>query len=303
MASKRTRVWPELSLPLVAPVMDNHTHLPVHDGEIPKANGIKLSLTEQLNRAEAANVTHLISSACELPDFDPMLDIARAYPQVKVALALHPNDAALHAGHAEPSPDGMTPAAKAHHIPLDEALALVDKALADPNAIAVGETGLDYFRTAEPGRHAQKESFHAHLEMAERHGLPLQIHDREAHEDTIDVLNQHPTHSQPIIFHCYSGDAHMAKILAQKGWYASFAGPITYPANADLREALRTLPRELVLVETDAPYLTPAPHRGCPNASYVMAHTVRFIADLWKLSEEEACDQLMRNSQAVYSVW
>lgn len=95
----------------------------------------------------------------------------------------------------------------------------------------------------------------------------------------------------------------MAHELAHHGWYASFAGPITYPANADLRRALLELPRELVLVETDAPYLTPAPHRGCPNASYVMTHTVRFIADLWQVTEEDACHQLMANSQRAYGLW
>ena len=95
----------------------------------------------------------------------------------------------------------------------------------------------------------------------------------------------------------------MAQRLAERGWYASFAGPITYPANSDLRAALAVLPRELVLVETDAPYLTPVPWRGCPNASYVMAHTVRFIADQWGVSEEAACDQLRANTEAVYGAW
>lgn len=283
--------------------MDNHTHLPVHEGEIPNVAGVKLALDEQLRRAQAANVTHLISSACELPDFAPMLAIAREHHQVKVAIAIHPNDAALHAGHADPSPDGMTPKLKDFHIPLDEALSATDSALADPNAIVVGETGLDYFRTADAGRLAQQEAFHAHLELASRHDKPLQIHDRDAHADTLAVLKDHPTHDQPIIFHCYSGDAAMAEELAAHGWYASFAGPITYPANDDLRAALLTLPKELVLVETDAPYLTPAPHRGCPNASYVMPHTVRFIADLWQMSEEATCQQLMNNSQRVYGTW
>ena len=103
--------------------------------------------------------------------------------------------------------------------------------------------------------------------------------------------------------YCFSGDAHLAKALTEKGWYASFAGPITYPANEDLRAALVTMPRELVLVETDAPYLTPAPHRGSPNASYVMAYTVRFIAELWGVGEEEACAQLMENTRRVYGTW
>ena len=139
--------------------------------------------------------------------------------------------------------------------------------------------------------------------MAQRSGLPLQIHDRDAHEDTLAILDERASADQRIVFHCYSGDAAMAQRLAERGWYASFAGPITYPANSDLRAALAVLPRELVLVETDAPYLTPVPWRGCPNASYVMAHTVRFIADQWGVSEGEACDQLRANTEAVYGTW
>ena len=133
--------------------------------------------------------------------------------------------------------------------------------------------------------------------------LPLQIHDRDAHEDTLAILDERASADQRIVFHCYSGDAAMAQRLTERGWYASFAGPITYPANADLRAALAVLPRELVLVETDAPYLTPVPWRGCPNASYVMAHTVRFIADQWGVSEAAACDQLRANTEAVYGTW
>ena len=262
-----------------------------------------LSLEEQLDRAREVGVTRMISSACELPDFDPMIELARAHNGVRVAIAIHPNDAALHAGCAEPSPDGLVPTVRDYHVPLVEALVEVEKRLGDPMVVAVGESGLDYFRTAEPGREAQKESFRAHIEMAQRVGLPLQIHDRDAHEDTLEILRECASSDQRIVFHCYSGDAAMAEHLAERGWYASFAGPITYPANSDLRAALAVLPRELVLVETDAPYLTPVPWRGCPNASYVMAHTVRFIADQWGVSEAAACDQLRANTEAVYGSW
>ena len=281
MSPRKPRPWPDAPAPLAAPVVDNHTHLPTHVGEIPRREGVALSLEEQLERAREVGVTRMISSACELPDFDPMIELARAHEGVRVAIAIHPNDAALHAGCAEPSPDGLVPVVRDYHVPLDEALAAVEARLGDPMVVAVGESGLDYFRTADPGREAQKESFRAHIDMAQRAGLPLQIHDRDAHEDTLAILDERASADQRIVFHCYSGDAAMAQHLAERGWYASFAGPITYPANSDLRAALAVLPRELVLVETDAPYLTPVPWRGCPNASYVMAHTVRFIADQW----------------------
>lgn len=303
MSPRKPRPWPDAPAPLAAPVVDNHTHLPTHVGEIPRREGVALSLEEQLERAREVGVTRMISSACELPDFDPMIELARAHEGVRIAIAIHPNDAALHAGCADPSPDGLVPVVRDYHVPLDEALAAVEARLGDPMVVAVGESGLDYFRTADPGREAQKESFRAHIDMAQRVGLPLQIHDRDAHEDTLAILGERASEDQRIVFHCYSGDAAMAQHLAERGWYASFAGPITYPANSDLRAALAVLPRELVLVETDAPYLTPVPWRGCPNASYVMAHTVRFIAEQWGVSEVEACDQLRANTEAVYGTW
>ena len=303
MSPRKPRPWPDAPAPLAAPVVDNHTHLPTHVGEIPRREGVALSLEEQLDRAREVGVTRMISSACELPDFDPMIELARAHEGVRVAIAIHPNDAALHAGCADPSPDGLVPVVRDYHVPLDEALAAVEARLDDPMVVAVGESGLDYFRTADPGREAQKESFRAHIDMAQRAGLPLQIHDRDAHEDTLAILDERASADQRIVFHCYSGDAAMAQRLSERGWYASFAGPITYPANSDLRAALAVLPRELVLVETDAPYLTPVPWRGCPNASYVMAHTVRFIADQWGVSEAAACDQLRVNTEAVYGTW
>lgn len=300
MGKRRPRTWPEIPAPLAGPVMDNHTHLPVHEGEIPKADGVKLSLEEQIERARSVNITRQISSACELPDFDPMIQIARSFHGVQVSLAIHPNEAALHAGVQVPSPDGLTPIQRDHHIPLDEALSEVERRLSDPTVVAVGESGLDYFRTADEGKQAQKESFAAHIQMAERAGLPLQIHDRDAHDDTVSVLDDVAHADQLIVFHCFSGDGQLADILAKNGWYASFAGPISYPANDHLRQGFLRMPRELVLVETDAPYLTPVPHRGSPNSSYVMAHTVRFIAGLWEVSEEEACRRLMENSLRVY---
>lgn len=185
MGKRKPRPWPDPPNPLALPVIDNHTHLPVHEGEIPRADGVKMPLEEQLERARQVGVTRMISSACELPDFDPMLELARAHEGVRVALAIHPNEAALHAGCADPSPDGLLPQVREHHIPLDEALSAVEERLRDPLVVAVGESGLDYFRTADPGREAQKESFRAHIEMAARHDLPLQIHDRDAHEDSI----------------------------------------------------------------------------------------------------------------------
>lgn len=300
MGKKRERRWPAEPEGLAGPVVDNHTHLPVHEGEIPRASGERLPLDEQLRRAREVGVSRVITSACELPAFDPTLEICRSHPGVFAALAIHPNEAAIHAGFTDPSPDGLVPRREDHHVPLVEALEEVSRRLSDPAVVAVGETGLDYFRTAEPGREAQRESFRAHLEMGRAHSLPVQIHDREAHADTLRVLDESASGDQGIVFHCFSGDREMAHRLAEHGWYASFAGNVTYPSNGELRAALRELPRELVLVETDAPYLSPVPERGNPNASYVMAHTVRAIARIWDLDEERACAQLRGNTARAY---
>lgn len=307
--SKKNRQWPPTPEPLARPITDNHTHLPVGEWEIPRAGGIKLSLGEQLERAATVGVERIITVGCEIPDFDPTLDIARNYlnstPRVRAALALHPNEAPLHAGVAEPSPDGLQPRIKDHHCDLESALAEVEKRLSDPAVIAVGETGVDKFRTASAGIEAQKASFAAHIDMAYQYDLPVQIHDREAHAECLEVLYDKGADkgNVPIVFHCFSGGVELAEHCQKNGWYASFAGPITFKANDELRAALVALPKELVLVETDAPYLTPMPHRGHPNASYVMAHTVRFIAELWGVSESDACDQLTANTVRVYGQW
>lgn len=303
MGRKAPRTWPDTPTPLGGPVMDNHTHLPLWEEQIPRADGERLPLSEQLDRATEVGVTRIVTSACETPDFDAALDLARAHIGIRVALAIHPNEAALHAGFASPSPDGLVPERREHHVPLIEALEQVACRLTDPMVVAVGESGLDHYRTAQDGWEAQAESFRAHLEMARLHDLPLQIHDRDAHADTLGILRDSATGDQRIVFHCFSGDREMARVLRSHGWYASFAGPLTYKANQGLRDALAEMPRELVLVETDAPYLTPVPWRGSPNASYVMAHTVRAIAEAWGVEERAACAQLMRNSHRVYGAW
>lgn len=301
--AKKTRKWPEVGEPLPREVMDNHTHLPVKTEEIPSAQGFKMPLEQQIANAERVRVTRMITVGCSIEDFEPTISIAREWPQVRAALAIHPNEAALHAGFVERSPDGHEHFLNEHHLPLAVALERLAEWLGDPQVVAVGETGLDYFRTGDGGREAQRESFEIHLELARSHGLPLQIHDREAHADTLEVLRAAASPQQQIVFHCFSGDRHFAEEIARHGWFASFAGPLTYPANEELRQAFLRMPKELVLVETDAPYLTPVPHRGNPNASYVMPDTVRAMAELWELTVEETCGILMRNSQSLYGVW
>ena len=301
--SRKKRVWPALGEPLPAPVMDNHSHLPLHEGEIPAADGYKMPLAEQLARAEQMRVTRIITVGCALPDLKGSVELAHQWPQVRTALAIHPNEAALHAGHLDESPDGHSHTQEEHHVPLIEAVERVSQLLGDPAVVAIGESGLDYFRTAGPGREAQKESLQMHLEMARDHSLPIQLHIREAFPDAIQILKDPAWQQVQIVFHCFTGGVEVAKEVAANGWYASIAGPLTYPANQELRDALLEMPRDRVLVETDAPYLTPAPHRGAPNASYSMPYTVRKIAEIWDSPVEDTCNTLMTTSQDLYGHW
>jgi TatD DNase family protein len=167
---------------------------------------------------------------------------------------------------------------------------------------AIGETGLDYFRTAEDGRAAQLRSFEAHIEIAREHGLALQIHDREAHRDVIATLRRvgAPAHT---VFHCFSGDAELAATLAENGWYASFAGTVTFKNAPDLRDALEALPRRLVLIETDAPYLTPVPFRGRPNSAYLIPHTLRAMAAHLGTDVSMLAALISSNTEEVYGRW
>lgn len=302
MSKKKPRLWPPVPQ-AVAPIVDNHTHLPMGDWEIPEVAGVRPSLETQLEWAQQAGVVGMITSACSSWEWSGALAMARKYPQVKVALAVHPNEAPLHQKVADSGPDNLPVKYEPHHDePLDEALTRMEELLADPNVVAVGETGLDYFRAGPQGRKSQKEAFAAHIEIAKRHDLPMQIHDRDAHQDTIDLLLSQGAPDKTV-FHCFSGDAQMAQVLAENGWYASFAGPLTYPANQHLRDALAVLPKELVLVETDAPYLTPVPHRGCPNGSYLTGITAAFIAELWECPVQDAAQTLVANTRQVYGQW
>lgn len=342
--SKKYRGWAEAPSVLNGKIIDNHTHLPVHENQIPRREGLRLSLSEQLNRAAQVGIQALITSACELPEWLPSMELANTYRGVWVALAIHPNEAALHAGISELAPDGNCYEPAPHHreYDLEQAMSVLENIFKSAKAskrescpdyaleqdsrldiaskrdfclekaargniclsaaeklIAVGETGLDYFRTGEAGKQAQISSFRSHIALAKELNLPLQIHDRDAHADTIKYLQQDLA-PEVTIFHCYSGDREMSEVLARQGWYASIAGPISYPANQWQREALAALPRELVLVETDAPYLTPHPHRGQPNASYLLPWTLRYIAELWDVSEAEACAQIGANMRRAY---
>ncbi len=309
---KKHRGWPEVPAPLPAPVVDNHAHFPllgedgapVLDDDVALPPGeAPLSTTEQVARAAAAGVSRMITVGCDVPSLAGTLALAHAHRELAAGLAIHPNEAPLHAGVREVGPDGLDPQVRAHHrIGLDDAIAHVADLARDPRVVVVGESGLDFFRTGEEGKAFQLRAFRAHIALAKELDKPLQIHDRDAHADVVATLLADGA-PERTVFHCFSGDVELARTCAEHGWYASFAGPVTYKANEALRAALRELPPELVLVETDAPYLTPAPFRGHPNASYVLPLTVRTVAEELGRDLAETCATLTATTDTVYGTW
>ncbi|MEV6975502.1 TatD family hydrolase [Kitasatospora sp. NPDC093806] len=279
---------PPLPAPLAVAVADSHTHLDMQSG----------TPAEGLARAASVGVTAVVQVGCDVPGSRWAAELAAQYEQVHAAVALHPNEAPrIFLG----DPDGWSgrqrPAGGA--AALDAALAEIDALAALPQVVAVGETGLDYFRTGPEGVEIQKESFRRHIEMAKRHDKALVIHDRDAHEDVIAVLLAEGA-PERTVFHCYSGDAEMAKTCAEHGWYLSFAGPVTFKANQPLRDALAATPLDRVLVETDAPFLTPHPYRGRPNAPYLIPVTVRSMAATLGLHEDELATAIAANTARAF---
>ena len=185
---------------------------------------------------------------------------------------------------------------------LEQAIAEIDELAAHPRVRAIGETGLDFFRTGEDGWPAQHASFEAHIELAKKHGIAMQIHDRDAHREVLDTLHRVGAPDRTV-FHCFSGDAAVAREAVEVGCWISFAGNVTFRNAQNLRDALDVTPREKVLVETDAPFLTPMPYRGRPNAPYLVPLTMRFIAEHLGTDLDELCAQVAANTVAVYGDW
>ncbi|MDJ0322989.1 TatD family hydrolase [Cryobacterium sp. PH31-AA6] len=272
--------YPPLPEPLVVPIYDNHTHLEIADGD----EG--LSVAEQLHRASSVGVRGVIQVGGDLETSRWSAQAAAAEPRMLAAVAIHPNEA--------PGYDAAGT--------LDDALAEISALAARPRVVAVGETGLDFFRTGPDGRSAQFRSFEAHIEIAKQHGLALQIHDRDAHAEVIETLLRVGA-PERTVFHCFSGDAEMARICADNGWYLSFSGTVTFKNSDNLRAALAAVPRRLLLVETDAPFLTPAPFRGRPNAPYLLPHTLRAMADHLETDVSMLAAQITSNTELVYGRW
>jgi TatD DNase family protein len=272
---------PDAPDPLPIAVVDNHTHLDIaRDGEA------ATDVADAVARAAAVGVDRLVQIGCDLPGARFTVEAVDRHPAVVGGVALHPNEVPALAARGQ----------------LDEAHREIEQLAAHPRVRVIGETGLDYYRTGPEGVPAQQDSFRWHIDLAKRTGLALQIHDRDAHDDVLRVLEDEGA-PETTVFHCFSGDEEMARHCAERGWYLSFAGPVTFRNAEPLRAALRATPLDRLLVETDAPYLTPHPHRGRPNASYLLPHTVRAVAEVLDRDLADVCAAVTANAEQVYGSW
>jgi len=266
--------------------VDTHCHLDVVDRQL----GEGLEPQAALQLAREAGVARVVQVGCDVASSEWAAAIARERAEVVAAVALHPNDVPRIAAAS-----GLAG--------LEDAWARIEELASDDRVRAVGETGLDYYRTRDEADQAlQHDSFRRHIDIAKRLDRTLVIHDRDAHGDILRILDQEGAPDR-VVFHCFSGDAGMARYCADRGWYCSFAGVVTYKNADGLREALRVLPRSAVLVETDAPYLTPVPHRGAVNASYLVPLTVRSMAETRGQSLDQLCEDLWDNAMRAFGEW
>jgi TatD DNase family protein len=282
----RDRHRPPLPEPLRVPVVDTHCHLDIHDGD---DGATWLGVDEALHQAAEVGVTRIVQVGCDLESARWSVQAAADHPHVVATVALHPNEA----------PRILQTHGRAA---LDAAYDEIAELARHPEVRGIGETGMDFFRTGGDGRAVQEESFRRHIALARELGKALTIHDRESHDDVIRILESEGAPDR-VVFHCFSGDADMARYCTGQGWYLSFAGTVTFKNAAALREAVAVAPLERLLVETDAPYLTPTPYRGRPNASYLVPLTVRAMAEAAGVDEDVLAQALWDNAQRVFGPW
>ncbi|TDD15249.1 TatD family hydrolase [Nonomuraea diastatica] len=275
--------------PLSSPVFDSHCHLDIMVGDRQASSGDPVARAAQaasagvrgiLEDARAVGVTRLVTIGYDLASSRWNAELAAEQEGVYAGVAVHPNEA---------------------HEATREVLAEIEALARRPEVRAVGETGLDYYRDWS-SRDDQHASFRAHIEIAKRTGKALVIHDREAHDDVLKVLAEEGA-PEKVVFHSFSGDAEMAKKCAEAGYFMSFSGPVTYKNAAYLREAAEVAPEQLMLVETDAPYLPPVPHRGKPNAPYLIPLTLRCLAEVKGAHPDRLCEAISANGVTVFGEW
>ncbi|HVD27484.1 MAG TPA: TatD family hydrolase [Mycobacteriales bacterium] len=268
--SPRTGEPPPPPEPLPAAVFDSHCHL----------DAMGVDIGQSLAAARSVGVARVVTVGDTLESSRWCAATAAAYDEVVAAVAVHPNEVG---GIDESTWDGLAELA------------------ARPEVRAVGETGLDFYRDrVAPAE--QQAAFRRHIALAKEVGKALVIHDRDAHDAVLRVLEEEGA-PEWTVFHCFSGDVEMARRCVRAGYLLSFAGTVTFKNAGGLRDAAAVVPLDQLLVETDAPFLTPAPYRGRPNAPYLMPLTVRALADVKTVHIEQLCEEVTRTGERVFGGW
>ena len=279
VTESKKREYPPLPEKLTTTTVDAHCHLDIEDEDI------FMSVEDSLAKAKTVGITGIVQVGVDVPSSRWAVKTAKEFSQIHATVALHPNDApviALEKGESA----------------LDEAIAEIAELAKEDVVRAIGETGVDFFRTSEEGRDFQEKSFRAHIQIANKLNKPVMVHDRDAHLDALRILDDEKANQ--VIFHCYSGDKEFAQELVKRGWYLSFAGTCTFKNAQNLRDALQVTPLENILVETDAPFLTPMPYRGYPNASYLIPLTLATMAKEMNVDINTVADATKTNAEKLF---
>jgi len=263
--------------PLPVPTVDAHAHIEIVTNEAPDSDAVR----KVLDDAQAVNVDRIVQVGYSAEQSQWCVDLANAFPgRVLAAVALHPNEAPVVQD-------------------LEADWAIIEKLAQEPRVRAIGETGLDYFRTPPELQKRQQESFKWHIDLAKRTNKALVIHDRDSHDDVLSVLEEVGA-PEKTVFHCFSGDVEMAKTCIERGYILSFAGTMTFKNAPALRDAVKLVPRDQLLVETDSPFLAPTPHRGALNTPAQIANIVRAMAAERNEDVAELATALSINAERIF---
>jgi TatD DNase family protein len=274
--SRDRQVAPPPPEPLRVPAVDSHCHLDI------LRDMLGTAVEDALAAARASGIDRVVQVGTDLESSHWSARTAAEHDEVVATVAVHPNEAAESA--------------------TDEVLAEIERLASLPHVRAIGETGLDHYRTPPERWAAQEDAFRRHVDIAKRTGRALVIHDRDAHDDVLRVLREEGP-PERVVFHCFSGDAEMAKVCVNAGYVLSFAGTVTFRNAQHLRDALAVAPLDLVMVETDAPFLTPMPYRGRPNGPYLVPLTVRCVAEVKGVHEDEVAAAVSATADRVFGSW
>ena len=280
MADRHNRDIEREPAPLPEPLnvncVDAHAHLEIVTNTAPDSPEIGKVLAD----AKSVGIDRIVQVGYSAEQSEWGVKLAEHWPNVLAAVALHPNEAPVVAD-------------------LEADLAIIEKLASHPRVRAIGETGLDFFRTEPALQERQKYSFRRHIDLAKRVDKALVIHDRDAHRAVLDILIEEGAPAKTI-FHCYSGDAEMARECIENGYILSFAGTLTFKNAPALREAVKLVPLDQLLVETDSPFLAPMPHRGALNTPAQIPTILRFMADERGEDVDELATAISNNCERLF---